>query len=191
MQNLNFIINQVKIYSAMKAKGIRSIEELSQKLDVHRNTIIPYLSGQRALPDCLDRLLKFLDLSPADSIIENVTAKKQHGLQIASLISTFIKLQPENAYVLFGSRSNSTHKKYSDYDIGVYKIDSLSFHELSKLIDLAEEWESERPIDVNLTNLTLADKEFLNELRKSWVFLGGSFEAWIKLQEKAEIFLYE
>lgn len=191
MQNLNFILDQQKIHAAMKAKGISSIEALSQKLNVHRNTILPYLSGQRALPDCLDRLLKFLDLTPADSIVKNVKLQKQPGLDIAPLISSLIKSQPDNAYILFGSRASNSHKKYSDYDIGVYKMGGLPFHELSKLIDLSEEWESEKSFDVNLTNLTLADTSFLEEIRKSWIFLGGNLEAWINVQMKAGISLYE
>ena len=191
MQFLNFIINEEKINSAMKAKGINTIEELSKQLNVHRNTILPYLSGQRALPDCLDRMLKLLDLTPADAIVKNVKSKIQPGLEISPLLSKLITSQTENSYVLFGSRAKRTNKKYSDYDIGVYRINKLPFSDLSKLIDLTDDWESDKSYDVNLTNLTLADTDFLQNIRRDWIFLGGNLEAWVELQKKAGIELYE
>ena len=191
MQNLNFIISDSIIFTAMRRKGITSVEELSKKLNVHRNTILPYLGGQRALPDCLDRLLKFLDLSPGEAIVKNVKSQKQYGLEIAPLVSRLIKQAPDNTYVLFGSRAKNTYKKYSDYDLGVYNTENLTLRELSKLIDYAKEWELDKPYDVNLTNLTLADTNFLEEIRNDWVFLGGNLESWIELQKKAKITLYE
>lgn len=191
MHKLNFIIHGEKIALAMKAKGIHTIEELSKQLNVHRNTILPYLSGQRALPDCLDRMLKLLDIAPGDAIVKNVKSKIQPGLEISPLISQLVTSQPKNAYVLFGSRAKRTNKKYSDYDIGIYRINNLPFSELSKLIDLTEEWKSNKSYDVNVTNLSLADIDFLHNIQNDWIFLGGNLEAWIDLQKKIGIELYE
>lgn len=175
----------------MKAKGIGSIEELSKKLNVHRNTITPYLAGKRGLPDCLDRMLELLDLSPAEAILKNVQSSRQAGLEIAELVSKLVVSQAPNAYILFGSRARKTAKQYSDYDIGVFNKTDLSFSDFSKLIDIAEEAEQSLPFDINLTNLNLADQSFLQEIRKDWIFIGGSLDSWISLQEKANIKLYE
>lgn len=158
---------------------------------VHRNTILPYLSGKRAFPDCLDRLLKILDLSPGEAIIPNAKFQSQAGLEIAPLVGSLVKLCPENAYILFGSRASGTYRKHSDYDVGVYKVGGLPFAEFSKLIDLAEDWNSDKHYDVNLSNFSLVDKDFLAEIRNSWIFIGGNLEAWVSLQKQAEIVLYE
>ncbi len=187
----NFVLNETKIHAAMKDKGFGSIEALASALGVHRNTILPYLSGDRALPDCLDRMLKILDLSPGEAITKNIKSRHQPGLEISALMSSLVKLAPENAYILFGSRARGNFRKHSDYDIGVYNIGGLPFTEFSKLIDLAEEWEETKHYDVNLTNLTLSDSNFLLEVRADWIYLGGSLEAWIELQKQAGISLYE
>ena len=187
----NFILDEAKVHTAMKNKGFGSIESLANALGVHRNTILPYLSGDRALPDCLDRMLKILELSPGEAITKNIKSQHQPGLEISALISSLVQLAPENAYILFGSRARGNFRKHSDYDVGVYKIGGLPFAELSKLIDLTEAWEETKHYDVNLTNLTLSDSDFLLEVRASWVYLGGSLEAWIELQKQAGISLYE
>jgi len=92
---------------------------------------------------------------------------------------------------LFGSRARGDHKKYSDYDIGIYSKEGIEFSEHSKLIDIAEEYQNERPYDINLSNLNNADKKFLLEIKKDWKFLTGDFLSWLELQEKSETVLYE
>ena len=187
----NFILNAAKVHSAMFAKGFETIESLAKALGVHRNTILPYLSGQRAFPDCLDRMLKLLDLEPGEAIAHNIKSQHQYGLEIAPLISSLVKSDPDNAYILFGSRAKGNFRKYSDYDVGVYKIGGLAFADFSKLINFAQEWNGDKYYDVNLSNFTLIDKEFLLEIRKSWIFLAGNLEAWIEIQKHAGINLYE
>ncbi len=191
MQKLNYVIDETEVLAAMKAKGYKSIEELSKALNVHRNTISAYLCGQRALPESLDRLMYLLDVSPAQVIVRNLNSKKQFGLDIADVVSSMINLCPDKAYVLFGSRARGSNKKYSDYDIGVYCRDEMQFSQFSKLIDLAQEHQSEKPYDINLSNLCLADSKFLFEIKNDWQYLGGDFLSWVELQKKAEIELYE
>lgn len=191
MENHNYIINSSKIYTAMAEKGFKTIEELSLALGVHRNTISPYLNGTRALPDCLNRLLNILEIKASEAIIPSTQIKKQHGLDIAPLIEKMITLRPDICFILFGSRAKGNARKYSDYDIGVYSKTSLTFYEFSKLIDLTEDYKSNLHFDVNLTNFSLADDEFLKDVKSHWIFLGGNFASWIALQNKAGIVLYE
>jgi plasmid maintenance system antidote protein VapI len=67
----NYILNTHLVRHAMQLKGFKTIEHIANTLGVHRNTITPYFSGERALPDCLDRLLHILGLSPSDALIKN------------------------------------------------------------------------------------------------------------------------
>lgn len=191
MQGLNFILDSEKVYFAMKERGYSSIEELANALGVHRNTIFPYLSGDRALPDCLDRLLFMLNLSPREALIPNYRTKKQYGLELSMLLSDLVQANPLCAFFLFGSRARGDFKKYSDYDLGVYSKNGLGFSEFSKLIDLAKKWEEDKHYDVNLTNFTLADAEFIMNVSRDWVFLGGDLASWVDLHKKAGIKLYE
>jgi predicted nucleotidyltransferase len=191
LKRKNFTLDSSRVYAAMKDKGFGTIDSLAVELGVHRNTILPYLVGDRALPDCLDRLLKLLDLTPAEAITRNTRTKQQYALNIAGLVSSLVKQAPDGAFVLFGSRAKGTYRKHSDYDIGIFKTKGMPFNELSSLIDITESWEADKPYDVNLTNLEIADAGFLKEISKDWVFLGGDLLAWVYLQMRAEIELYE
>jgi len=187
----NFILDSSVVYAAMKEKGFKTIDSLARELGVHRNTLLPYLMGERALPDCLDRLLKLLDLTPAEAINKNNITKQQYALEIAMLISRLTSKAPDCAFVLFGSRAKGTNRKHSDYDVGVFRRENLPFDLFSSLIDLSEEWEADKSYDVNISNLTGADQNFLKEISKDWIFIGGDLLSWVDLQNKAEIELYE
>jgi predicted nucleotidyltransferase len=187
----NFILDTSRVYGAMKAKGFSTFDSLANELGVHRNTLLPYFTGQRGLPDCLDRLLNLLDLTPAEALGKNLTVKHQPALDIAPLLSLLVQQAPDCAFVLFGSRARGDHRKHSDYDTGVFRREDLPFNLFSPLIDLCEDWKKEKQYDVNVTNLTVADYIFLKEISRDWVFLGGDLLSWIELQKKAGIELYE
>jgi predicted nucleotidyltransferase len=187
----NYILDTSKVYSAMRVKGFKTLESLAKDLGVHRNTLLPYLTGKRALPDCLDRLLNLLDLTPGEALTKNNISKAQHALEIAELISSLSMKAPDCSFVLFGSRARGTNRTYSDYDIGVYRKNGLAFKTISKLMDLCSEWNEKKHYDVNISNLNIADNDFLKEISKDWIFLGGDFTSWIELNNKSGITLYE
>lgn len=167
------------------------MREFADSVGVHRNTVGNYLSGKTALPNALARILAALDLAPADVLSLPLRRRQVPGLLLSDLIDRLHLAVPEAAVVLFGSRAREQAKRYSDYDIGVYRLDALEFPAFSRLLDLASTWNEESMATAQLVDLTHADVDFLTGIAQDLLFLGGSYVAWCGLLRKSGLHLHE
>lgn len=160
-------LNTQKLKSALESRGLNSFTELANISGIHRNTLYPYLRGEKSIysPTIL-QISNFLKIDPIEfcdssdkSIIPEIKSIAEN------LISQFSNQYPSLAIVLFGSRAKGNAKKYSDFDLGVtngrkditYK-DFLSMKEhISNLAD-------DLIYKVDLVNLDSAPEWFLSNL---------------------------
>lgn len=178
------IIDPKRFEEAMRQQGFASIGALAKDLGIHRNTIHHYLSGHGVFPAMLEKLFSRLSLHPADVLIQK---KQQVGNPLSPIASLVDRLQcrfPEVAFVLFGSRARNTARPYSDWDLGVYCRDGISHEHYRAMRSEKEDWEEQSPYMIDVTNLNLADEDFLRSASRGWIFLGGNLGSWLALNQK-------
>ncbi len=191
MHMSQFLLDGIRLRREIRSRGFSGVKEFADAVGVHRNTVGNYLSGKTTLPGALAQILEALDLAPAEVISLSRRRKHVPGLLVADLIEGLLRVAPEAALVLFGSRARGAAKEYSDYDIGVYQVDTLEFPVYSRMLDLVSEWNEDSLVMAQLVDLTHADASFLQELAEDLLLLAGSHAAWCDLLQKAGMQLYE
>lgn len=179
-----YYLDKDKFYASLASSGYSSVEELAKSLGVHRNTIHYYLKGKPIISTKLSAIIKGLGVGLMDII------SKEPELQfpqepIAALIDQLLDKTPEFTYVLFGSRARKSAKKYSDFDIGVYREKGIPLSDYLNLLRQRDELEDDSAFFIDLVNLNNADREFITEISKDWIFLGGKQRDWLALQKLA------
>ncbi len=174
-----------KLFSeGLRKRGYRTIGELADSLNIHRNTVHYYLSGHNVFPEALERIISALDLDIRDIIVK----KDESPAQIEKIAPTIDKLQgkyPDVAFILFGSRAKGKSKKYSDWDIGVYRSGGLLHETYRNIIKKKNDLAENLPFFIDVVNFNNADAPFLREASKSWQFLTGSIKSFLELKRKA------
>lgn len=180
-----FIVDPNRLYEAMKEKGFKTIGELAKYLGVHRNTIHHYLSGHGVFPENFEKIIETLGLKPADILVKKIQKEISPLEKIAPIVDDLHKNFPDVTFVLFGSRARGRAGKYSDWDIGVYSAKGLVHEEYRSIVRRKEDLIENLPFFVDIVNLNRADKDFLNDAGKGWIFLTGRCNDWVELQRKA------
>lgn len=180
-----YALDKTVFYHAMARSGFRSVQSLADFLGVHRNTIQYYLSGKPALSATLGRILDVLGLRLQSAII-HVNREQPSGFEpVAELVDRLHVLFPDVTLVLFGSRSRGKHARYADWDIGAYRAKGLPHARYRDILLRLREEEELLPFFLDLVNLNRADRAFLANISRSWIFLTGSQRDWLHLQRKA------
>lgn len=175
-----YVIDPAKFKTRMKSSGFNSISDLSTALNIHRNTIHHYLSGNNIFSSKLDRIFTALDVKPADLIVKKETENPTYYEDIAQIIDVLSEFNKDITFVLFGSRSRTVHAKYSDWDIGLFKSPTLTHLEYIKLRVIGNEMAEKLPYNIDWVNLCNADQPFLNKIKPDVQFLGGKRTGWIQ-----------
>ena len=179
-----FTVDRERLLEAMHLKGYRSIGQLAQALGVHRNTIQYYLSGQGIFPANFQKLLKALDLHPAQILVRRQEKSPYPQEAIAGLVDQLHGECPQITFVLFGSWAQKKASKYSDWDIGVFSRDGISHPLYRKLVKRAGDLAENLPFVVDVVNLNRAENQFLTQAAAHWSFLAGRQQDWIALQRR-------
>ena len=132
-ESTKLVLDTTRLQQEIHAHGFASLKDFADSVGVHRNTVGNYLSGKTALPDGLARILEALDLEPSEVLSLSVLRRHVPGLAVAGLIGSLHAAAHDAALVLFGSRAQGTAKRYSDYDIGVFRSEGLDFPTFSRL----------------------------------------------------------
>ncbi|RIL10329.1 MAG: hypothetical protein DCC75_04575 [Proteobacteria bacterium] len=168
----------------MKALNISSVGELANLIGVHRNTLQHFLAGNAVLPESINKLLWALRLNPATAFKKQQPAVADAWAPIAEVLDKLQKRYPDIAFVLFGSRATGSARKYSDFDIGVYKLKELGFEQYLQMVQLKDQLAENSPYIIDLVNLNSADEEFLRSIMLESRFITGSTLAWLELSNK-------
>ncbi len=176
-----YTIDSTAIHRAMQRRGFENIQALAAHLGLHRNTLGAYLSGKRCLPDALEKMLAALQVQPGAVIRRNPSLALHQAEKIAPLLASLSKKNADLAFVLFGSRARGTEIEFSDFDIGFFAEKKTSFSHYSKLLDLVADWNENSEENVELADLHSAKSEFLSEIGRDLIFVGGHYQAYLAL----------
>ncbi len=181
-----YIIDKRLFNEGLKNKGYRTIGELAQALGLHRNTIHYYLSGHSVFPEALERIIDTIGLNFQDVIV-----KKEEPISPVEAITPVIdRLQadfPNVAFVLFGSRAKGVSKKYSDWDIGVYRSGGLPHEVYREIVKKKNDLAEDLPFFIDIVNFNNADLPFLREAARGWSFLTGGMQSFLELKKRAAL----
>lgn len=185
------VLDAARLQREIHHRGFSSVQDFADAVGVHRNTVGNYLSGKTALPSALAKMLAALDLAPAEVLSLRLWRRQVPGLLVSDLIGALHTAVPEAAFALFGSRARGRAKRYSDYDIGVFRLRPLEFPTFSRLLDRVSAWNEESLVMAQLVDLTHAEASFLRGLAEDLIFLAGSHAAWCELLRKTGMQLHE
>lgn len=172
--NVNYCLSKEKLMHFASKLGLRSINEICEAANVHRNSLTPYLKGDRSpYTQVMLDLAAALKVSPDDLIIKtSEDLVNELYRKISPLIS-----DKQLALSMFGSRVRKTEMKYSDIDIGISggraKIDFDSFVLIKSQIE--DEFD-DYSYSLNIINLDMAPDDFLFSIEKDLTFLFGHKE---------------
>lgn len=148
---------------------------------MHRNSLSNYINGGQIFPEVLEKALVALGVDPAKVIKLNVPAIDDSMRVVAELSDRIAHKHDRCCVVLFGSRARGQHKRFSDYDLGVYSQSGIPFPEFSAMLSCVDDFNEATMHSAQLTNIANAGNVFLTEIGPDLQFLAGSRVAWTAL----------
>lgn len=176
-----FVLNKEGFLAALSEGGYSSVSELAGVLGVHRNSLSNYINGGQIFPEVLERALLALRVDPAKVIKLGAPAVDESTRVVAELTDRIATKDPQCCVVLFGSRARGRHKRFSDFDLGVYANGGIPFAVFSSMLSCVDEFNESTMHTAQLTNISEAKSDFLTEIGPDLRFLAGSHVAWNKL----------
>jgi transcriptional regulator with XRE-family HTH domain len=169
---VGFTIDFPKLRSLGLKKGARNLSEICSLAGINKNSITPYVKGERSpFASVVLRLSEAFDVSPLDIII---------GSDEDEVISFSRKkfkeaLDESEVVFLFGSRARGDHKKFSDIDVGITGGSSKTdFSRFVALKSIIEDKFDNYHLSINLVNLDMAPLDFLLQIEADLLYLCGN-----------------
>lgn len=181
---MRYVLSSKRITSLLRRRGIGSIEELARRTRLHRNTLRPYLRGERdAFAGPVMQIAEALGEDPMRLLEAAGGDAAAVEPRVADLLHRLATAHPALTFVLIGSRARGNAKEFSDYDIGVSggrtPLDSRAYLRLkSQIEDLAEDL----PWSIDVVNLDQAPAWFLRGIDYEPRYLAGDIEAAMHLK---------
>lgn len=178
-------ISKIKFAKILLEKGHANISAFARSSQLHRNTINLLLSGKAVFVHAITVIAQELECDPME-LLEPVVAtnlKLPEIGEITPLVARLIQRDKKMCVVLFGSRASKKPKKYSDWDLGIFRhpkpIDTKNYLHLKELVEnLSEDLVRE----VDLVNFNEAPTWFLAEIKSQPEYLAGSKESYTYLK---------
>ena len=179
-----FVLNREGFLAALSAGGYASVSELAGALGVHRNSLSNYINGGPIFPEVLERALLALRVDLAKIITLEAPSVDESARVVAELTDRIATKDSRCCVILFGSRARGRHKRFSDFDLGVYAQGGIPFAVFSSMLSCVDEFNDSTMHTAQLTNISEADSAFLLEIGPDLRFLAGSQVAWTSLVDK-------
>lgn len=178
---MKYIVADKILRTRLVELGYKNISDLASKSHIHRNTLLKLLNGKDVFSNAFAKLSTVLRidpielLTPAPSLNQNI----DYFEEIGGIISRLVEQDKDLAIFLLGSRARGTAKKYSDWDIAVFRYPApLTGVEFLKLKSDVEDQGEDLVRMVDLVNLNQAPNWFLENLMNHKIlFLNGSAES--------------
>jgi len=175
----------IKFKSQIIAKGYKNLAEFAAKNSIHRNTLRNLLAGQPVFLDSFSRVAEILEVDPLELIIPHAKLPShiKGSEELAPIVARLLQKEKKMAIVLVGSQARKRAKKYSDWDIGIFRQPiPISGMEYLKLKQLVEDMGENNIRQMDLINLNQAPSWFLESLKEPLLFLEGNRESYCYLQ---------
>ena len=167
---MSYLLDLDKITLLSADSGLRSLAELCKKAKINKNSITPYIKGERSpFTQVVLDIANALNTSPLDLVS---TGEDKITKEIKSRLAPL--LEESVAIFLFGSRARKTNKKFSDIDIGVTGgINKIDFETFSLFKSRVDDAFDDYHLSVSLVNLDIAPLDFLVNIENDLVYFNG------------------
>ena len=167
---MSYLLDTAKVRALALEANIASLGALCDLAQIHRNSLTPYVKGERS-----PFTQVVLDIAKALGVPATDIIRQQDDENLLEAKDKFRSVLPaEHALFLFGSRARGDAQKYSDIDLGITGGKSpLGFSEFSRLKTKAEELFDSYPLSINLVNLDIAPDDFLFSISRDLQFFLG------------------
>jgi predicted nucleotidyltransferase len=180
-----YILSETALKSKLSHSGYATQEAFCRETGYSRNTLASYLKGKSVFHPKFEELARILKSAPTDLILVQKAFNAQ-GTILEKMISRLRPFFHQYAFVLFGSRAKETHDRGSDWDVGIYHTKTIPGNVFLNVRRKVDDVIEEAPQNIELTNLTLADRDFLKDLKGSVQFLAGRWLPYRRLLDRLE-----
>lgn len=172
-------IDSNKLRQIIAQRGYAHLTEFARTHGFNRATLNHYLKGQGPFSESYYAICDALSVDPVSLLMPSANAPTNHLDEIMPIVKKLCAYDKGIAAVLLGSRAKKTHKKYSDWDIGVTRgTKPISDMEFLKLRRIADDAADDLPREVDVVNLDAAPQWFINDIDYEPVYLAGDSNAW-------------
>lgn len=182
---MDYCLDVKKFKQSLAEVGYESLSAFSLASKIHRNTLQGLLAGKQVFVASFLDLAAQLKKDPLEllSVQSSLSVKISYIEELRPILPQLLKLDPKIAIVLLGSRARGNAKKYSDWDLGLFRYpEPLSGREYLRLKRVAED-ESENLVrKIDVINLNQAPLWFLQGVKQDVVFLDGVQESFLYLK---------
>lgn len=98
------------------------------------------INGGQVIPAVLEKALLSLHIDPAKFIKLAPPSVNESTRVVAELTDSITEKFPRCCVVLFGSRARGRHKRFSDYDLGVYAKKGVPFNIFSLMLSCVDDF---------------------------------------------------
>lgn len=172
-------VDSEKMKSLFARAGYKSLAEFARAHGFNRATIHNYLKGLGPFPQVYYSICDALSADPI-SILSPVTGSKIDDVsEIMPIVRTIAAHEEGIAAGIFGSRAKGTHRKYSDWDLGITRgARPLGGEEFLRLRRSLVDAIDVLPRRVDFINLDAAPEWFLGDIDYEPIFLTGDSNSW-------------
>ena len=172
--NVKYVLSKELLQQYGERNGFRSFGEICEAANIHKNSLTPYLKGDRSpYTQVVLDLARVLNVAPSN-LVDVKAGDVVYDLQ--TMILPIVE-DKELAFFMFGSRARRTEKKFSDIDIGITGgMNKLDFEKFVLLKSEIEDLFENYPYTLNIVNLDIAPDDFLLSIEKDLTFIFGNKE---------------
>lgn len=181
---MEYFLDRHKIKKRIVELGYGSISQFARKKKIHRSTLVKLLKGGPVILPSVRKIAKGLQMDPLDFFLPVSPLPSSIPLaeEIGPIVARLVKKNRKMAVVLLGSRAAGKGRPYSDWDLGIFSIQSpVSGLEYLRLKRFVEEMSEDLVREVDLVNLNQAPVWFLENLG-GVLFLDGDEESFFYLK---------
>ncbi len=180
---MEYFIDKNKLKRRIVELGYESISQFARNKRIHRSTLVKLLKGGPVILPSVRKIAKGLQIDPLDLFlpVSPLPASIPLAEEIGPIVARLVKKNRKMAVVLLGSRAAGKGRPYSDWDLGIFSIQSpISGLESLRLKRQVGEMSENLVREVDLINLNQAPVWFLENLEI--LFLDGDKESFFYLK---------
>jgi len=172
---MDYKLDRDKFKKRLVEAGYRGVSDLGKRGRLHRNTLQNLLHGQAVFSASFRRLALTLKADPLELIQPTSLSGRESMSEISEVVGALISRDKGLAVILLGSRASGRAKRYSDWDLGLFRYpEPISGREFLRLKGEVSDLTENLPRFVDLVNLHQAPPWFLGELGKVKLLDGNS-----------------
>lgn len=174
-----YCLEKQKLRRLVRERGFLSMNDFAKSAGVNRATLHNYFKGAGPFSESYYNLCEKLNVDPLEILSPAISKFSHEVSEVMTVVRRICEFDKSLALCLLGSRAKKTHKKYSDWDIGVTRGSvAVSGGEFLKIKQIADDASEDLPRSVDIVNLSSAPAWFLRAIDYEPIFLAGDRASW-------------